>query len=193
MSKKQSSPFSEPQVTKFIDLTDMYPIIREILDNGGVFSLTPKGSSMFPTIRNGRDKVSLIKAPEKLQKYDLPFYIRKNGQFVMHRIVSVEEDGTYTCCGDHQWALENGLKQDQMFGLVTEIIRNGKRITPDDRLYRLWVRFWVWFLPARRYVFWFLDAVRRVPHLPRAVIRRVFKKKTNAPKEKDDLLGEKPL
>lgn len=184
MSKKQASRFSEPTAVKFVDLTEMYPIIREILENDGVFSLTPKGNSMFPTIRNGRDKVSLVKAPQKLQKYDLPFYIRKNGQFVMHRIVSVEEDGTYTCCGDHQWVLEKGLKQEQMFGLVTQIVRNGKTITPDTKSYQRWVRFWVWFLPARKYVFRTAYWVRRIVHLPIGLIRRISKKIGAASAEK---------
>lgn len=161
----------------YVDIAEMYPIIREVLDEGGTFILTPNGNSMYPTIRNGLDKVTLVKAPEKLQKYDLPFYIRKNGQFVLHRVVSVEEDGTYTCCGDHQWVLEKGLKQEQFFGIVTEIVRNGKRITTDNPAYLRWVHFWVWFLPARKSLILFCRWVKWVFHLPKAAYRRLFKKK----------------
>lgn len=174
--------FDEPKVRQYVDLNDIYPLVLEVLENEGKFLLTPTGNSMYPTIRNGRDKVTVKKPPEKLKKYDLPFYRRKNGQFVMHRIVSVDEDGTYTCCGDHQWVREKGITDEQIFGIVTELVRNGKHYTPESRGYSMWVRFWVWFLPARKFVFTFKNRVRWVLHLPKAAFRHFFKKKTAAEK-----------
>lgn len=174
---KAPATFTEPSAAKLINLSDMYPIIQEVLDSGGTFSLTITGTSMYPTILGGRDKVTLVKAPEKLQKYDLPLYRRKSGQFVLHRIVDVAEDGTFTCCGDHQWDLEKGLRQEQMIGLATEFVRKGKRFQADNKFYLLWVHFWVRVLPNRKKWFTFDQRFRRVIHLPKAVFRRIFKKK----------------
>ncbi len=136
-----------------VSLAQMYPIIQEVLDSGGTFSLTVTGESMYPTILGGRDQATLKKAPDRLQKYDLPLYRRSNGQFVLHRIVEVAQDGTYTCCGDHQWQLERGLRQEQMIGVVTEITRKSRHFTVDSAAYRCWVRFWTAVLPLRHYVF----------------------------------------
>lgn len=136
-----------------ISLADYYPLIQETLDQGGTFSLTITGTSMFPFIVGGRDKVTLSPLPEKLKKNDLPLYRRANGAFVLHRIVKVCKDGTYTCCGDHQWWLEKGLRREQMIGLATSYVRKGKKLTNKNVIYRIYRTFWTWVLPARRYFF----------------------------------------
>lgn len=136
-----------------VSLADYYPLIQETLDQGGTFSLTITGSSMFPFILGGRDKVTLSPLPEKLKKNDLPLYRRANGAFVLHRIVKVCKDGTYVCCGDHQWLPEKNLTRDQMIGLATQYVRKGKTLTNKNVLYRCYRTFWTWVLPLRPYFF----------------------------------------
>ena len=136
-----------------VHLADFYPLIRETLDQGGTFTMTITGSSMFPFILGGRDQVTLSPITEDLKKNDLPFYLRSNGQFVLHRIVKVEKDGTYTCCGDHQWALERGLKREQMIGICTQYVRKGRTITNKNILYRMYRTFWTWILNYRWIIF----------------------------------------
>lgn len=135
------------------NLADWYPLIKETLDNGGTFSLTVHGQSMYPFITGGRDQITLSPIPGKLKKNDLPLYRRASGQFVLHRIVKVEKNGTYTCCGDHQWALEKGLVQEQMIGIATSYVRNGKHLTNRNVWYRIYRTVWTWVLPLRRYIF----------------------------------------
>ena len=149
MNKK---PMSAP-LARTVDLATLYPLIREKLDSGGSFTLTITGTSMYPFILGGRDRVTLTAAPQKLKKNDLPLYIRSNGQFVLHRIVKVEKDGTYTCCGDHQWQLEKGLRYEQMVAIATSYERKGKALTNRNVLYRIYRTVWTWVLPLRRYFF----------------------------------------
>ena len=78
-------------------------------------------------------------------------YCRANGSAVLHRVVSVRSDGTYTMCGDHQYIREPGIRHDQIVGLVTTLNRKGKEIPVTALRYRLWVRFWIWMLPLRRH------------------------------------------
>lgn len=146
--------FDVPQLTKKVHLAEFYPLIQDVLDSGSTFTLTITGSSMWPTILGNRDRVTLVKPPERLKKYDLPLYRRANGQFVLHRIVSVNEDGTYNCCGDHQWQIERNLAHEQMVGLVVELERKGKAFSADKRSYRCWVRFWCFLLRVRPFLFW---------------------------------------
>lgn len=132
---------------------------------------------MWPTILGGRDQVTLIKAPEKLHKYDLPLYRRKSGQFVLHRIMSVNEDGSYNCCGDHQTQIEYGLKQEQMVGLVTNIVRKGKAFSADNRHYCRWVKFWCAIRPLRPVYFKLYHFASTVASYIRAIFRKIFKRK----------------
>lgn len=136
-----------------VRLEDFYPLIKETLDSGGTFSMTITGTSMFPFILGNRDKVTLSPITGKLKKNDLPLYRRDDGAFVLHRIVKVEKDGTYTCCGDHQVALEKGLRHDQMIGIATEFVRKGKRITNKNLIYRFYRMVWTWLRRYRAYFF----------------------------------------
>lgn len=174
LSKNQ---FSAPEATKKVDLVDFYPLIAEILSQGGTFSLTITGSSMWPTILGGRDQVTLIKAPDQLKKYDLPLYRRKNGQFVLHRIVSVNEDGTYDCCGDHQTQIEHGLRQEQMIGLAVNFVRKGKAFTADNRHYCRWVKFWCAILRFRPVYFKIHHFNATIYSYAKVAFRKIFKQK----------------
>lgn len=136
-----------------VQLADFYPLIKETLDNGGTFSLTITGTSMYPFILGGRDKVTLSPITEPLKKNDLPLYRRRDGAFVLHRIIKVEKDGTYTCCGDHQWTPESGLRREQMIGIATSYVRKGKTLTNRNLIYRFYRMTWTWLLKYRYYFF----------------------------------------
>lgn len=156
--------------SKQIQLAEIYPLLKETLSQGGAFRLTVTGTSMVPTIRGGRDRVTLIQPPERLQKADLPLYRRVNGQFVLHRVIEVAKDGTYVMCGDHQWTPEPNIRPEQIIGLVQSIERKGKSFSVENAHYRRWVRFWVWALPLRKVFF-------RIAGLPSALRRKLIRKK----------------
>jgi hypothetical protein len=71
----------------------MLPIITEKISSGGEVSIPITGKSMYPTLKQGRDYAVLKKAPEHLEKGDIPFYRRENGCFVLHRVVGEDENG----------------------------------------------------------------------------------------------------
>lgn len=114
--------------------------IRIVLDSGGEFVIYPKGTSMLPLIRQGRDSVTLAKPSAPLKSGDIAFYLRDNGQYVLHRVVGVE-GGLYIMCGDNQLALEKGIEPRQIIGLAVGICRDGKFV--QDRLsYKLYKALW---------------------------------------------------
>ena len=59
-----------------VEMDQLAPIIREQIASGKSVRISPKGVSMLPMIREGKDSVTLSPVPEKLRKYDLPFYQR---------------------------------------------------------------------------------------------------------------------
>ena len=148
-------------------LDQLFPLIQERLAAGESVQFTPRGISMRPMIEGGRDQVVLSPLPEKLKKYDLPFYRRDDGHFVLHRIVKVGE--TYTCVGDHQLIYEPGVRRDQMIALATGLYRKGRYYSLDSFGYKLYSRLWHWTRPVRRFAYWvwriFSAIVRRLKRI----------------------------
>ena len=133
--------------TKEVSFEEVMPVIKDRLANGTSVWIYPKGVSMLPMIRQGIDRVLLSPVPDKLQKYDLPFYQRDNGQFVLHRIVGVGE--TYTCVGDNQVDLETGVRYDQMIAFVTAFTRGDKEISVSSLPYKVYCRYCHYFRGVR--------------------------------------------
>ena len=131
-------------------LDELMPLIRERLAAGESVRFSPHGTSMLPMLKDGRDQVVLSPLPDKLKKYDLPLYRRENGHYVLHRIVKVKND--YTCMGDNQFVPERGLSHEQMIGVVTSFIHNGKEYSTNCLLYKVYCRFWCAARPFRRIV-----------------------------------------
>ena len=102
---------------------------------------------MLPMLRQGVDTVVLSPVPEQLRKYDIPFYRRDNGQFVLHRIVAVGEN--YTCIGDNQFELEPGVRKEQVIAVVSAFSRGGREIPVTSLGYRCYCRFWHYSRPIR--------------------------------------------
>ncbi|MDR0889711.1 MAG: S24/S26 family peptidase [Oscillospiraceae bacterium] len=146
-------------MTNKVNLAELFPLIRETLSAGGSFTLTITGSSMYPFILGGRDRVTLSPITQELKKNDLPLYRRADGAFVLHRIVKVEKDGTYTCCGDHQWRAEKGLRREQMIAIATAYVRKGKALSNRNVPYRIYRTVWTWVMRWR----WVLFTMQRWP------------------------------
>lgn len=124
----------------YMQLDDLMPLFREQLAAGQKVKFSPRGTSMLPMLRQGIDTVTLSPLPKKLKKYDLPLYQRKNGQYVLHRVVKVGE--TYTCIGDNQFFPEPGLTHDQMIAVVSSCTRGSKSYSVTDWRYGLYCRLW---------------------------------------------------
>lgn len=125
---------------KSMYLDDLMPVIREQLDNCVPVRIEPRGTSMMPMIREGFDSVVLSKLPKKPKKYDVILYQRRNGQYVLHRLVKVGE--TYTFIGDNQFEKEKGIAHDQLIAIVSSFYRGEKRISVDKLSYKIYCRVW---------------------------------------------------
>lgn len=103
---------------------------------------------MLPMLRQGVDCVVLAPTPEKLRKYDIPFYQRENGKFVLHRIVKVNAE-TYDCIGDNQFEVERGVRHEQVIAVVCGFTRGAKEHRVDEWGYRTYCWFWHYSRPIR--------------------------------------------
>ena len=150
-----------------VHMEDLMPLISESLAAGRSIRFSPKGISMLPMLRQGRDTVTLSAVEGTLRKYDIPLYRRDTGAYVLHRVVVVEE--TYTCIGDNQFALETGIRPDQIIGVVTAFTRKGKDYTVKDGRYRLYCVLWHWSRPARLF---YIRVRRKLGRIRRSLFPR---------------------
>jgi len=98
------------------------------LKNDGKLVFSPHGTSMLPMIKGGIDIVVIFPVTDvyALNKYDVVFYKRENGAFILHRIVDKKEDH-YLCCGDNQVWLEK-VEPERIFGILVGYYKDGQYI-----------------------------------------------------------------
>lgn len=112
---------------------------KELLKNGAI-AFVPGGNSMWPILKNRKQSVIVVVKKERLKKYDVAFYQRPNGMFVLHRVMEVI-DGGYVMCGDSQFTLEKVI-EDAVFGVMTSFYRGKTSIEVTDSDYIKEVQDW---------------------------------------------------
>ena len=141
--------------------------IEENLAENGVHVSTTSGYSMYPMLRDRRDRVIIAPIGDKrLRRYDLPLYKRPDGKYVLHRILRVEKDH-YVIRGDNTYQLER-VPFDWVIGYVTEFYRADKHYNANGRFYRAYAALWHFVYPAR--VFY---------RKSRSLAARIIKEKNN--------------
>lgn len=140
-----------------------------------VIAFVPRGNSMWPTLKNGKQSVVVKLKTERLRPMDVALYRRENGTFVLHRVIKAEDFG-YVICGDSQFNYEK-VKEEQVFGIMAgfyrgkryvdvndaDYIERVKKLYSDERRRKLSVK-----------TFYFFEFLK---NLPKRVWRKLFAKK----------------
>ena len=125
--------------------------IEQCLQELGYAIVPVQGTSMWPLLREKKSWVEVtIRDDTPLTSETVVLYRRENGQLVLHRIIRVENDGTYWVCGDHQWTLEERIREEQSRAVARTFSRNGYLIDAHTKWYRLYQLFWNRNLTVRR-------------------------------------------
>ena len=133
---------------------------EEELDRSGSIVFTNKGVSMMPLLRQDRDLIVIEKkGPQRFQKYDVVLF-KRGQQYVLHRILEVREHD-YFIAGDNCRTGEY-VRDEQILGILTQVVRDGKTITPDDPAYQRYVHLWCDFYPLRSGIFFLRDKAKSV-------------------------------
>ncbi len=143
-------------------------IARQLEETGRVI-YTTRGVSMRPLLRAGKDVVVIERPKEHCKKYDTVLFLRKNGQYVLHRILKVSGD-RYWIVGDNCISGET-VRGEQIIGVLTSLKRGGRTIRVPGWRYRLYTHLWCDAYPAR---FFLLRVKSLVWRGLRFVKRRLF-------------------
>ena len=121
---------------------------EEILSKDGKLVYKTKGVSMNPMLYQNRDLVVIVPVKERLKKYDVALY-RRGKSYVLHRVIEVNDDGTYLIRGDNTYSDEI-VPDSAVLGVLTEFVRDGKQYKVTDEDYLRYVRARVKSYPMRR-------------------------------------------
>ncbi len=132
--------------------SEIFPIIREVLQGGRRAWITVTGMSMYPFLREHKDSVELSEAClESVGRGDIVLIRRLNGEYILHRIIKKDGDLFYIM-GDAQRWLEGPLKREQLMAVVTAVSRKDHRFSCRNRLWRCLSAVWVNIVPYRKII-----------------------------------------
>ena len=119
-------------------LADWIPVIEERLAAGQQVEIYPRGHSMLPLIREGRDSVVLATLCRLPQKNDVVL-CRYGQHYVLHRVVAMRRDGRFVLCGDNRKTCEQGISPENVLAVVVSIKREGRAMPLNSLRYRAYV------------------------------------------------------
>lgn len=134
--------------------------LESLLSEGNSIQVKPRGYSMYPLFRPGRDEAIISPVTRQLHRGDVVLYQRMEGILILHRIWKIDKTGYYMV-GDNQSLIEGPLQENQIKGILTEVIHDGTRFSVDKPGYRLVAEIWLRLCPVRPYILKMVSAIRR--------------------------------
>ena len=136
---------------KVIDTTAYLDTVCALLREGHAHvPVTVAGTSMTPFLDPG-DTVVLDLPEGAVEKGDVILFRRMGGQYVLHRVVAVRENGILELLGDAQ-LLPEPVHPTQVRAVVTQVRREEKLLGPDSMRWRFFRGPWQRFRRIRPYV-----------------------------------------
>lgn len=126
--------------------------VKELVRQGHTVTIMVKGYSMRPFLEHCRDSVVL--APfSKLHVGDVALAEIWPGKYVLHRIISLEDDRV-TLMGDGNIKGTEHCRRSEVAAIVRTFIRNGVAVNADNPRWNRYARLWRRLLPVRKYLLW---------------------------------------
>jgi signal peptidase len=147
---------------KRVKSREIFPVIQELLNQGGKAWITVTGTSMFPFLREERDSVQLVQASyEDISKGDIVLILRKTGYYVLHRVIR-KKDGMFFIIGDAQRWIEGPLLPRQLIARVESVKRGNRIIRCNTVWWRTLTGIWLNIVPLRFYILRGLRLISRL-------------------------------
>lgn len=145
---------------KLFSIKELAPVIKQLVSQGKQVKFTITGNSMFPMLVNRRDMVTLS-APVDIKKYDVVLHQRKDGTYILHRVIG-KKGNTLTIAGDNETVREKNVDISQVIAVAVSFERKGKTFTVDCGAYRIYSVIWLWVFPVRHFILNVLIYIRRL-------------------------------
>ena len=116
---------------------------EEYLEQNEMLTYSIVGVSMFPLLRQGKDLFTVRKkGEERCKAGDVVLYRRPPDQYVLHRVVEVRQKD-YVILGDNCITKEIGIRDEDILGVMTGYVRDGREHSVEEAGYRLYSAVWM--------------------------------------------------
>lgn len=136
--------------TKTVPNAELIPAIGKLIEEGQEVIFKPKGMSMLPFIRGGRDSVLLRKADE-LKVGDIALAEICEGRYVIHRVEKIEGE-TVILMGDGNLVGRERCRRKDVIAIAVKIIKSNREIDCQSQKHLRNAEIWKRLLPVRRYL-----------------------------------------
>ena len=136
--------------TKTVPNAELIPAIGKLIEEGQEVIFKPKGVSMLPFIRGGRDSVLLRKA-DGLKVGDIALAEISEGRYVLHRIETIEDE-MIVLMGDGNLVGRERCRKEDIMAIAVKIIKEHKEIDCQSPRHMRMAEIWKRLLPIRRYL-----------------------------------------
>ena len=110
------------------------------LQENGSLTYRNTGVSMLPLLRQDRDLfIVQKKGGERCRVGDVILYRRPPDAYVLHRVVEVRPED-YVVLGDNCLNREYGIRDEDILGVMTGFVRDGREHSVRELPYRLYSR-----------------------------------------------------
>ena len=123
---------------------------EDILNTYNYVPYTTCGNSMWPLLKEGRDVVFISNKVDPIRLYDVVLTRRPSGRLLLHRVVGMTHNGTYTICGDNSYKRDFGIKRNEIIGKLEYIVRNERINNLNSILYKTLIYVWCHFFFIRK-------------------------------------------
>lgn len=148
-------------MAKMVDTKEYLDVICSLLAEGRQeVPVTVAGSSMTPFLHHG-DTVYLNPRVDPPKKGDIVLYTRPSGQYILHRVVQVNGDGSYIMLGDIQTDREWIESVEAIHGIAVKALHRGRILTPKSARWQFFARVWLHMVPLRPAAMKFWKVIRR--------------------------------
>ncbi|MBQ6701825.1 MAG: hypothetical protein IJN17_02610 [Clostridia bacterium] len=138
-------------ITKELELLspeDLLGAVVQLLEEGYDAEFTVTGTSMWPLLAHGRDRVTLRKTvASDVRKGDIVLYRAEQG-YLLHRVMKAKK-GVIKTAGDYNCYYDKEVSADCVLGKAVGFTRKGKHVLCSSLLYRMSSFVWRVMYPLR--------------------------------------------
>lgn len=121
--------------------------IKRIIKEQGIHYSTTVGMSMYPLLRDRKDRIIVRPNREKYRISDVILFQRPNGKIILHRIIG-GNNSCYLVCGDNQYTIEK-VPKEFVIGKLVGFYRGKRYVSIKEKRYKFYSWTVILLLPLR--------------------------------------------
>ena len=116
--------------------------VERLLTESDEVTITIRGNSMRPMLRDGRDGVVLRRyESEPIRVGDVMLFKYRAG-YVLHRVIKIEDE-QITFAGDGNYKIYEQAQRSEIVARMVAYVRVGRRVECKDREWQRYSRLWM--------------------------------------------------